>query len=308
MRIDVDPTVFQNSRGTTTIPLTITSNGAVNIPFPVRLVINTRDLDQTGKLVNVPGKIVDILADRVRNHMYLLRQDKNLVLVYDTTTLKQVGQMRTGNTPVSMAITDDQQYLIVGNDRSHLASVFNLDTFETETPILFGDGYPRSIVVARGGTSGPGARCLAAPDVTCTGAATNNPLCRIISPAARPAAPTTLLITCSQVPADSVLANTPSENYVLLAMSDGTTAMWDATVNTWVVSRTNTNSAGGAFGAFTDNLFVVDSNVLDPVCFPSPRWKAPPSSSGVGVMGGAGFAPRTGASGQEPSSRSMQTT
>src|SRR5581483_5752498 len=33
VRIDVDPSVFQNARGTTTIPLTITSAGAVNLPF-----------------------------------------------------------------------------------------------------------------------------------------------------------------------------------------------------------------------------------------------------------------------------------
>jgi uncharacterized protein (TIGR03437 family) len=296
VKIDVDPTVFQNSRGTTTIPLTITSNGAVNIPFPVRLVINTRDLDQTGKLVNVPGKIVDILADRVRNHMYLLRQDKNLVLVYDTTTLKQVGQMRTGNTPMTMAITDDQQYLIVGNDRSHLASVFNLDTFETEAPIPFQDGYPRSIVVAHGGIWAT-VRVVSPPaDVTCTGGASSNPLYRIDFASRTANAPTTLGIYCNQVPADSVLANTPSENYVLLAMSDGTTAMWDATVNTWVVSRTNTNSAGGAVGAFTDNLFVVDNNVLDPSLFPIAQMEnTTGSSSGVGVLGGAGL--RTTAAG-----------
>ena len=54
VRIDVDPTVFQNVRGTTAIPLTITSAGAVNIPFPVRLLINTRDVDQTGKIAECP--------------------------------------------------------------------------------------------------------------------------------------------------------------------------------------------------------------------------------------------------------------
>jgi len=41
--------------------------------------------------------------------------------------------------------------MIVGNDRSHLASVFDLETFETQAPILFQDGYPRSIAVAHGG-------------------------------------------------------------------------------------------------------------------------------------------------------------
>jgi len=290
VEIDVDPTVFQNSRGTTTIPLTITSGGAVNIPFPVRLVINTRDVDQTGKLLNVPGKIVDILADRIRNRVYMLRQDKNLVLVYDSTTLKPVAQMRTGNTPVSMAITDDQRYLIVGNDRSHLASVFDLETFETQAPIIFQDGYPRSIAVAHGGIWAT-VRVVTPPeDVTCAGGPVNNPLYRVDFNSRTANAPPTLGIYCNQVPANSVLANTPSENYILLAMADGSAAMWDAGSNTWVVSRTTGTSAGGAFGAFNDNLFVVGNNVLDQGLFPIAALQSTTgTTSGVGALAGAGL-------------------
>jgi uncharacterized protein (TIGR03437 family) len=296
VRIDVDPTVFQNARGTTTIPLTITSNGGVNIPFPVRLLINTRDVDQTGKVVNVPGKIVDILADRVRNHVYMLRQDKNAVLVYDSTTLKQVGQMRTGNTPVSMAITDDQQFLIVGNDRSHLASVFNLDTLQPDVPILVQDGYPRSIVVAHGGIWAT-VRVVSPPaSVVCSGGPVNNPLYRIDFGNRLANAPASLGIYCNQVPADSALAATPSENYVLLAMPDGNSAMWDAAVNTWVISRSNATATSGTFGAFNDNLFVIGNNVLDPGLFPVAQLESTTgSSSGVGVLGGTGL--RTTAAG-----------
>jgi uncharacterized protein (TIGR03437 family) len=289
VRIDVDPTVFQNFRGTTTIPLTITSAGAVNLPFPVRLVINTRDVDQTGKLVNVPGKIVDILADRFRNRVYMLRQDKNLVLVYDSTTLKPVAQMRTGNTPVSMAITDDQRYLIVGNDRSHMASVFDLETFQTQAPIPFEDGYPRSIAVAHGGIWAT-VRVVTPPtDITCTGAV-NNPLYRVDFDSRTANAPPTLGIYCNQVPADSALANTPSENYILLAMSNGSVAMWDAGSNTWVVSRTNGTGASGAFGAFNDNLFVVGNSVLDQGLFPIAGLQSTTgNSAGVGALAGAGL-------------------
>jgi len=299
VRIDVDPTVFQNARGTTTIPLTIASAGAVNIPFPVRLLINTRDVNQTGKILNVPGKIVDILADRFRNRIYMLRQDRNLVLVYDSTTLKQIGQMRTGNTPVSMAITDDQRYMIVGNDRSHLASVFDLETFETQAPILFQDGYPRSIAVAHGGIWAT-VRVVSPPDFTCPGATNGvnitNPLYRVDFFSRTANAPPTLGIYCNQVPADSVLSSTPSENYMLLAMADGTVAMWDAGINTWVISRTNTGSVPGAFGAFNDNLFVVDNNVLDPGLFPVAKLQSTTgSSSGVGVLGQFGLRTTTAA-------------
>lgn len=290
VRIDVDPTVFQNARGTTTISLTVTSAGAVNIPFPVRLLINTRDVNQTGKILNVPGKIVDIIADRFRNRFYMLRQDKNLVLVYDSTTLKQIGQMRTGNTPMTMAITDDQRYMIVGNDRSHLASVFDLETFETQAPILFQDGYPRSIAVAHGGIWAT-VRVVSPPaSVTCTGAPVDNPLYRVDFFSRTANAPPTLGIYCNQVPPTAVLSSTPSENYVLMAMADGTVAMWDAGINTWVVSRTNTGSVAGAFGAFNDNLFVVGNNVLDPGLFPVATLQSTTGSpSGVGLLGQFGL-------------------
>ncbi|HSP69490.1 MAG TPA: hypothetical protein VLN48_17325 [Bryobacteraceae bacterium] len=290
VRIDVDPTVFQNARGTTTISLTVTSAGAVNIPFPVRLLINTRDVNQTGKILNVPGKIVDIIADRFRNRFYMLRQDKNLVLVYDSTTLKQIGQMRTGNTPMTMAITDDQRYMIVGNDRSHLASVFDLETFETQAPILFQDGYPRSIAVAHGGIWAT-VRVVSPPaSVTCTGGPVDNPLYRVDFFSRTANAPPTLGIYCNQVPPTAVLSSTPSENYLLMAMADGTVAMWDAGINTWVVSRTNTGSVAGAFGAFNDNLFVVGNNVLDPGLFPVATLQSTTGSpSGVGLLGQFGL-------------------
>jgi len=294
VRIDVDPTAFQNSRGSTTISLAITSAGAINIPFPVRLVINTRDLNQTGTLVNVPGKIVDILADPVRNYVYLLRQDKNVVLVYDSTTLKplmcdqQPCQLRTGNTPVSMAITEDQQYLIVGNDRSHLASVFNLDTLQAQPPILFQDGYPRSIGVAHGGLWAT-VRVVTPPDnPACQGS--TNPLYRIDFNNRIADPPPALGIYCNQVPADSVLAGTPSQNFMLLAMADGTAAMWDAGADTWVISRTNGSAAKGAFGAFNDDQFLVDNKILDPGLFPVATLESSTgSSSGMGILGNDGL-------------------
>lgn len=302
VRIDVDPTVYQNARGTTSIPLTITSAGAVNIPFPVRLLINTRDVNQTGKILNVPGKIVDILADRFRNRIYMLRQDKNLVLVYDSATMQPLMcgpvpcQMRTGNTPMSMAITDDQRYMIVGNDRSHLASVFDLETFQTQAPILFQDGYPRSIAVAHGGIWAT-VRVVSPPaNVTCNGGPSTNPLYRVDFFSRTANAPPTLGIYCNQAPANSVLSSTPSENYMLLALPDGTVAMWDAGIDTWVVSRTNTGSVAGAFGAFNDNLFVVGNSVLDPGLFPVATLQSTTgNSSGVGLLGQFGLRTTTAA-------------
>ena len=62
VRIDVDPTAFQSASGTTTVTLSLQSSRAINLPFPVRLLINTRELSQRGQILNVPGKLVDIPA------------------------------------------------------------------------------------------------------------------------------------------------------------------------------------------------------------------------------------------------------
>ena len=158
--VTIDPSAFQGAKGTTNIPLTITSNGAVNLPPPVRLLINTRDFNQRGQILNIPGKLVDMLPDPARARLYILRQDLNEVLVYDMATLQAatstapqpVTTFRTGNTPTQLAMTADQKYLMVGNDNSQIANVFNLDVLVGNAPLIFPGGhYPRSIGVANTG-------------------------------------------------------------------------------------------------------------------------------------------------------------
>jgi len=131
--------------------LTITSSTAVNLPAAVRLLINTRDFNQRGQIVNIPGKLVDMLADPARSRLYVIRQDRNLLLVYDMATLGLLASLRTGNTPVGMSMTTDSQFLIVGNDNSRYASVFDLNNLVPSAPILFPGDYPRTIGVSAAG-------------------------------------------------------------------------------------------------------------------------------------------------------------
>ena len=149
VQVRVDPTAFQNQNGTVVVPLTITSATAVNVPPPVRLLVNNRNPDQRGTLVDIPGTLTDVLADPDRNRFYVVRQDLNQVLVFDSTTYKQIATLRTATTPTQMAITFDQQYLIVGHDNSQFAYVYDLDTLQPQIPITFPRGhYPRSIAAS----------------------------------------------------------------------------------------------------------------------------------------------------------------
>ena len=284
--ITIDPTAFQSAKGTTTVMLNITSNGAVNIPFPVRLLINTRDFNQRGQVMNIPGKLVDILADPSRNRLYILRQDKNLVLVYDSTTFKQITTMRTLNTPVQMAMTTDQKYLIVGNDNSHYASVFDLTTLMPSTPIAF-NAYPRTIGVANGAIWAT-ARTVVTPPLPIG----PSPLYQVDFANRVATAPVDLGVFTNGTPAldSAVLASTPSLGYLLLAIPDGTVAMWDSTVNLWVASRQDFMSLGGAYGALSDTRFVVDNNLLDQSLFPIAQFQSTTGgSSGVIVSGASAF-------------------
>jgi len=288
----VDPTAFQNSRGSTTISLAITSAAAINIPFPVRLVINTRDLNQTGKLVNVPGKIVDILADPVRNRVYMLRQDKNVVLIYDSTTLtplmcgQQPCQLRTGNTPVAgMAITEDQRYLIVGNDHSQLASVFDLETLLPSSPILTPGAYPRWFGVGHGGIFATARFADSTNDPSCV-----DPLFRVDFNQRSASVPSNLGIYCNTVPPDAAFAASDSLNYILLAIPNGPVATWEAASDLWVISRNDSSTPGGAMGAFSDNVFLVGNRILDQSLFPVTVLQTTTgNSAGVGALAGTGL-------------------
>src|SRR5258708_29732206 len=81
VQVIVDPTVFQNQKGTSIGTLQISSAQAMNVISNVRVLVNNHDPSQRGAIVDVPGAIPDLLADPVRNRYYLLRQDTNQLLV-----------------------------------------------------------------------------------------------------------------------------------------------------------------------------------------------------------------------------------
>ena len=164
VRVTINPAAFQSLNGTSTAYVRIDSDSAVNLqpadlPQAIgieylangcfRLLINNREPDQRGTLVNVPGLLVDLLSDPARNRFYILRQDTNQVLVYNAANNSQIGVLRTGPTPMQMAITSDGKYLLVGHNDAQFISVFDLDTLQPSDPIRMPSGhYPRSVAVS----------------------------------------------------------------------------------------------------------------------------------------------------------------
>lgn len=277
IRVDVDPTAFQNAKGTTTVSITIESSRAINIPDPVRLLINTRDVNQRGRIVNVAGKIVDILADPVRSRIYVVRQNKNQVLVFDSVSLRQVASLRTGNTPIGLGITEDRRYLMVGNDHSQYTSVFDLETLQPVDPIWTPGNYLRTFAIGRGGIWAT-ARLPA--------------LFKIDFPNRVATPPPSLGIYRNDVPSTAALSTAPSLNYILLAIPDGTVALWESAPglqpDRWVVSRKDVPGLSGAFAALSDNDFSVGTNLFDESLYPVASLSSNVVPSGLGVLSNGG--------------------
>jgi hypothetical protein len=100
VRVSVDPAAFQNRKGTVTATITVRPAAAVNLAPPIRVLISSREPDQRGTVVNVPGRLVDILADPVRDRFYILRQDKNQVLVFEGGTEAARVAVCASSTPI----------------------------------------------------------------------------------------------------------------------------------------------------------------------------------------------------------------
>jgi len=66
VHVTVNPQVFAGQRGTVAAALNLTSRSAVNLPPTIRVLINNRAPEQRGTIVDVPGTLVDILADPSR--------------------------------------------------------------------------------------------------------------------------------------------------------------------------------------------------------------------------------------------------
>ncbi len=252
--VQVDPNVFANQQGTVTAQLQLQSGQAVNVIPPVRVLINSQQPAQRGTFVDIPGTLVDILPDPTQNQFYVLRQDQNEVLVFNGTNNTQIATLRTKNVPKGMAITYDQQYLLVGHDSSQYISVFDLQTLQELAPIrVFNGDYVQSLAAS--------SNAILAMTRNASG---GSPTIHQVNLAA---GSTTRLpslgVFQNQVNLNSVMVASANGSSIFMAGSDGSTWLYDANSNTFTVSRKDFSALSGAYAASNFNQYVVGNNLLD---------------------------------------------
>ena len=254
IHVSIDPTFFAGTNGTSSIALTLSSTAAVNQPRPVRVLMSNPDQDQRGTVVDVPGNLTDILPDPARNRFYIIRADLNQLQVYDAGSNQQIATFRTATTPSMMAMTIDQNYLLVGHNDSGLITVYDLNAMQQVQSIgLPGGHYARSIaasnasvlVLARDESTGGGVI-----DVVNVAAGYGSKLA-------------TLGPYKNSVSATGVLTASPNGAYVFFAGPDGTVMLYSAIANSFITSRQDLKNLGGAFAASNYGQYVAGNNVLN---------------------------------------------
>ncbi len=255
VQVLVDPSVFQNSGGTTGVNLTITSQTAVNKPKPVRLLVNDPDPSQHGTVIDQPGRLTDILPDQTRNRVYVARQDLNQIRVFDGSSLSVITTLRTATSPTTMTITSDRKYLLVGHDDSEFIDVFDLDALQPVAPILLPGGhFARSIAVS-------GSVILALARNEGTGA---TGMIDSVDFANRIATPLpTLGVYANSVNPQGVLDASPGASYIFYASPDGNVALYTAAASTFVAARQDLSSLTGAFAASDHGFYIAGNSIFD---------------------------------------------
>lgn len=277
--VSVDPAAFQNLSGTVTASISIASNLAINVPNPIRVLINSEGPEQRGTFTDVPGTLVDVLADPIRNRFYVLRQDQDEVYVFDSTSQSQLAVLRTSNTPTSMAITMDYNYLLVGHENSQLIYVFNLNTLQPSTPIAMPSGhYPRQVAVSS--TAILAASRVAGPAHTIDEVNFQNRTAATLP---------TLGIFQNSINIDTSMSSSPGGRYIFAAGADGSTYLYDASVNSFVAGRKDFTTLSGAHSASDYGNFVVNNYLLNPSLV-----QVATLDSSLGTASGAAFVGQNG--------------
>ncbi len=295
--VSVDPSAFLNQTGTVAAHLAIQSGTAINVIPSVRVLVNNAGPNQVGSFINVPGTLTDIVADPVRNQFFVARSDKNEVLAFNGTNYSQIATLPTGNQPSTMAISFDQRYLLVGNLGSQTVSVFDLDTLQPDTPIILPSGFiAYSIASSANATLAQGEFYDGTYHIL-----------RLDIPQRTGIELPSLGVFNNLTNANTVLTASQNGSSILIAQADGTVYLYDATADSFTVSRKDFTSLAGPYAASAFNQYVVGNHLLNSSLVPMMQFETGTGTpSGFAFVNESGF--RTNAPAPASSTSSTTTT
>jgi len=302
LTVSVDPSAFLGTTGTVAAHLNFTSASAVNVIPSVRVLVNNAGPNQMGTFVDIPGNLTDVLADPAQRRFYVVRSDLNEVLAYDASTYQQIAALPTGNQPVSMAISFDQKYLLVGNQGSQLVNVFDLDTLQPDTPIVLPSGF-----IALSIASSANATLAQAEYYDGT-----YHILQLDIPQRTGTELPSLGVFKNLTNANTVMTASQNGSSIFVAQADGTVYLYDANSNSFTVSRQDFTALSGPYAASAFGQYVVGNHLLNSSLVPVMDFEiGTGASSGFSFVNQIGYrttAPAPAGSASTSSSTTTTTT
>jgi uncharacterized protein (TIGR03437 family) len=254
--VSVDPNAFAGQTGTVLTNLTISSpdNSVIDISQTVRVAIGSPQPAQRGVAVDIPGNLVDLMADPKRPAYYVARQDQNQILVFNSANNTQSATLRTCTKPTSMAITVDQQYLLVGCDASHVMPIYDLDLLQQVGFVSLPSDYVESIAVSNNAI-------LAYTRSAADGTYGIDQISLLYHTGSR--LPQLGLWSNGTLASQGILSSSANGANILYAGADGGVLIYSAVAGTFVISRSDYSSLAGSAAASNFGQYVVGSHLLD---------------------------------------------
>jgi uncharacterized protein (TIGR03437 family) len=253
IKVTVDPNSFASQKGTVAVTLTITSDAAVNLAKSVRVLVNSREPDQRGTVVNIPGKLVDVLADPAKDQYYVVRQDQNQVQVFDGANNTLKATLRTCNVPTSLATSYDRRYLLVGCFMSRFVSVFDLETLQPSTPIEVHNSGIKSLAVSAGAIFA----------VAFDHAEADFGIYRLDLTSRTGTRLPDLGVWENKVDPNTLAVASANGASVMFASGDGSVLLYDSNVDAFTVSRKDFPALKGPFAASAFGDYVIGNRLFN---------------------------------------------
>ncbi len=263
----------------------ITSPQAVNLPGTIRVFQNSRNTESRGDIIPVQTGIspnealTDMVADSVRNRIYVSNSGMNRVEVFDMRSKRFLAPIKVGQLPRSLAMSPDSSTLYVANSGGEAISVIDLDNLRVSGRIKF------PAIPFNGATAVITPSALAVTQSGLQIVMSNGTLWRVVGDEAVPRRVSAVIGTAT-IPAPRTIAATPNGEYMLLLAGNGNAYLYDALVDDFVAARqVATAPIQGFFGPVSagprGQYFLVNDIVLNQSLSPIA------GSGGTGAGGGA---------------------
>ncbi len=260
---------FVTVQGTTSAVITVTSDDAVNVISPIALRVNVKDQDQRGRILSIPGKLVDLLADPRREQFYVLEQTKNELHVFQNSDLRLLGTFRTGNVPTWMSLSADARTLIVANSSGEALTLINLDRMQNEGLLFMPSGHNPVSVAADNGTVLVAVRTPTQGKIDWVDVVRRGSF-DLGQSLGRPGVFQNLVST------NTAMVPLADMSGILIVQADGKVMRWDAAGQEVILARQDFGSIGGAIAAGA-NAVVVANNVLNLSLVPQAQFADAPN-------------------------------